>query len=166
MSLNPIQMAFVRFLALPPEERGFPSEEAFAQAYGVSSRTLRNWKNKPEFAHELERARKDLADDEMLVDRYRHEAAKDRLFHLMQEGGSTGRQAARDLATLTKDVVEEGRYLTYKGMSDAELLAVILDRDDVPPRLLEEVTWKLSGSYAGASSGPGCSREGSGPDGG
>jgi len=46
---NPRQEKFIEWLALPKSKRTPPTHEEFADAIGVTSRTLRNWKKLPGF---------------------------------------------------------------------------------------------------------------------
>ena len=39
------QVAAVRFLTAPLDERGFKTEKAWCDAYGITDRALRNWKH-------------------------------------------------------------------------------------------------------------------------
>jgi len=110
---------------------------------------------------QLERASERFAEDSSYESTLRHEAAMDTLHHIMTNSKSERekRQAAKDLAMLTKDDVETGQTVHYDQYTDAELIVTMLGAKVKAVGIADDRLRAIADSFAADKKGESCEEE-------
>ena len=134
--LNPIQRPAIRHLVSyefsPPDTR--LEHKDFCEQIGITDRTLRNWQHNAEFAAARDKAIEEAEESSDPFALVARQWALEQLMALYKKAKTTTekRQILKEVLEKTKHVEDAGSIVDYSEMSEADLIAMCINRKVSP----------------------------------